>query len=145
MPLQRTSSAKRKLLTAIATAALVAVAFAYGQWSVASESLRFDLRIIGESIYEAHARSGKWPARIDDLEGTAYLKMPYRKMELEQGVFVIVWHQDLDPDPKANGDKILAYHDRGILSRLGRAWACRGDLRTEYVDSDELRALARVR
>ena len=105
------------------------VAFTYGITSVAADSIRFDLARIGESIYEAHARSGQWPAQAGDLDGTVYLKMPYRKAALQKGVFKIVWHADLDPSPSANRNRILAYSNGGLLARTGFIWACYGDLR----------------
>jgi hypothetical protein len=109
----------------------VAFAYLYGSTSVAIESIQFDLQKIGESIYQAHARTGKWPTRIADLEGTAYLQMPYRRAALEENVFTVVWQTDLDPNPAMNRDRILAYSNGGLLARLGFVWACRGDLRIE--------------
>jgi hypothetical protein len=136
-------SRTNKILSTIAAAVAVALAFAFGQVNVASDSVRFDLGAIGRSIYEAHARSGKWPARIEDLADTEYLKMPYRRMELERGIFVVVWQDDLAADPSMNRDRVLAYHDSGLLARFGRTWVLRGNLRTEYMDRDDLSALVR--
>jgi hypothetical protein len=134
-------SRRRKILWAILAIAAVAVAFVYVQVDIATKSLQFDLRKIGESVYEAHSKSGKWPAEIADLEATEYLRMPYRKTMLEQGVFVVVWQQDLDPKPEANRDRVLAYENSSVLSRLGRIWACRGDLRIEQIGAEEVAAL----
>jgi hypothetical protein len=128
-------------LTGCVVALAVSVAFVYGQTDVAIDSIRFDLQKIGESIYQAHSRSGTWPTRIALLNGTAYLKMPYRKGVLEQDVFSIVWRTDLDPNPALNRDRILAYSNGGLLARLGFVWACRGDLRIERVGKQELAAL----
>jgi hypothetical protein len=122
-------------------AAAVSVAFIYGQADVAVQSIQFDLQKIGESIYQAHSRDGTWPTRIADLNGTAYLKMPYRKAALERNVFSIVWQTDLNPSPALNRDRILAYSNGGLLARLGFVWACRGDLRIERVGKQELAAL----
>ena len=118
-------------------AVFVAVAFVYGQTSVAADSIRFDLGKIGSSIYEAHNKTGRWPAKVSDLDGTVYLSMPYRKGALENGVFVVVW-QDLDPNPAANRDRILAYSNGGLLARVGLIWACRGDLRVERIRREDI-------
>ena len=66
--------------------------------------------------------------------------MPHRKEGLEQGVYVILWNQDLADDPRANGDRILAYHNAGLLGRGARIWVCRGDLSTTLEDADFVRA-----
>jgi hypothetical protein len=128
----------RKLLGGLIVAAVVALAFVYGQVSVAVDSIRFDLNKICSSIYEAHSKRGKWPMKISDLEGTEYLSMPYRKWGLETGVMVVIWQEDLDPNPAANRDRILAYNNGGILPRLGLIWACRGDLRVERIRREEI-------
>src|SRR4030095_2175977 len=102
-------SKRRKTLTWAFTALFAIVAFVYGQFTVAADSIHFDLQKIGESIYEAHTKTGKWPAKIADLEGTAYLNMPYRKTALEKNVFQIVWPTDLDSNSELDRDRILAY------------------------------------
>jgi hypothetical protein len=134
-------SRRGKILWAMLAIAAIAVVFVYNQVDIATKSIQFDLRKIGESVYEAHSKSGKWPVTIADLEGTEYLGMPYRKTMLEHGVFVVVWHQDLDPDPEANRDPILAYDNGSLLSRFGRVWGCRGDLRIERIGAEEVAAL----
>jgi hypothetical protein len=131
-----------KKVLALAGALLFAiVALFVGMYSVAVDSIYFDLKIIGESIYEAQARSGKWPAQIADLEGTAYLRMPYRKDVLERKTFVVVWQQDLDRNPTANRARVLAYSNGGLLAWLGLVWGCRGDLRIERLGREEMFAL----
>ena len=40
------------MLSAILTLAAVALAFAYAQIDIATKSIQFDLRKIGESVYE---------------------------------------------------------------------------------------------
>ena len=117
--MERLKTRSRKILGAVLAAAAVAALFAYGQLDTAIQSIRFDLRKIGESLYEAHARSGRWPAQIADLKGTAYLRMPYRRDALEREVFVVMWQQDLDPDPQANRERVLAYSHGGLIARLG--------------------------
>ena len=79
--------------------------------------------------------------QIADLENTAYLQMPHRKTVLEEHVFVIVWQDDLDARPEANADRILAFDNRSLLTRFGIVWACRGDLRVERLDPQEIAAL----
>jgi len=118
-----------------------AIVFTVAQADLATESIQFDLKKIGESIYEARSRSGRWPTGIGDLEGTSYLKMPYRRDILERKHFVIVWPEDFDPDPKANANRTLAYDNGSLLARLGRVWACRGDLRIERLSAQEVATL----
>lgn len=130
-----------KIRVVVLVVAVAAFGFVYAQVDIATRSIQFDLRRIGESVYEAHSKSGKWPAQISDLEGTVYLSMPYRRKVLEEGLFVIVWQQDLDPEPQANRDRVLAYDNGSLLSRLGRVWACRGDLRIERIGAEEAAAL----
>ena len=60
---------------------------------------------------------------------------------LEEGVFAVVWQQDLDPNPHANGKRVLAYDNGSLLSRLGMVWVCRGDLRIERMGTEQLAAL----
>jgi hypothetical protein len=134
---ERGLSGRGEILSAVLVFAAVAVVFVYAQVDIATKSIQFDLRKIGESVYEARSMSGKWPAQVSDLEGTTYLRMPYRRTMLDEGVLVVVWQQDLDPDPKANRDRILAYDDGSLLARLGRVWACRGDRRIERMSADE--------
>ena len=40
----------------------------YGLLHVAAGSIQFDLRLIGASVYEAHTKNGRWPARVEDLK-----------------------------------------------------------------------------
>jgi hypothetical protein len=134
-------SGRGKILSVVAAIAVVAVAFIYTQVDSATKSIRFDLRKIGESVYEAHSKSGKWPAQIVDLEGTEYLRMPHRRTMLEEGTFVVVWQQDLDPNPEANRNRVLVYDNNSLLSRFGRVWVCRGDLRIEPMSNKEMLAL----
>ncbi len=60
---------------------------------------------------------------------------------LEDGQFVLVWQQDLDPNPQVNRNRVLAYDDGSLLSQFGWVWACRGDLRLERISADEVRLL----
>lgn len=130
-----------KLLSAALVVVGVAAAFVFGQVDVATRSIHFDLTKIGQSIYEARSRSGRWPAQIEDLEDTEYLRMPYRRAMLENGVFVVVWQQDLELDPPANRHRVLAYDNGSLFSRLGWIWVCRGDLRIERMSAEQVAEL----
>lgn len=123
---------------------VVATGVAIGQLRTVRSSVEFDLRTIGESVYEARAKSGTPPQRVADLEGTRYLTMPYRRKMLEEQRYVIVRHDTLDPRPAANPDRILAYDNTTILSRFGRVWVCRGDLRIVKVDRADVARLPRI-
>ena len=137
-------SRKRQWLVGVMVLALIAIAYVHAQMDIASSAIQFDLRMIGESLYEARAKNGVWPARIEDLSATAYLALPHRKAMLENGVFVVVWHENLAPNPEANGQRVLAYDNKSLLPRFGRVWVCRGDLRVEYVEAEELQRLLKI-
>ena len=108
---------------------------------IADESTRFHLNLFGSSIYEYHTLTGKWPAKIEDLAKTFLpQKSPLWRQMLDDELDVIVWHNDLKLDPKKNADQILVYHNKGLISQRGQSWVCRGDLRTEYIRTEELQA-----
>jgi len=111
-----------------------------GTESVASESVKYQLGLIGSSIYEYHSSTGRWPAKLADLAQTSLPVQSYN-WKLWMPPFVIVWHDDLKPNPKDNAGVVLAYHNKGLLAELGRKWVLWGDLRTEYVKTGRLRAL----
>jgi hypothetical protein len=122
--------------------ALLFVAFAnfYSLSDISNHSIRLHLRLLGSGIYEYHAKTGRWPARIEDLAETSLPQhSPYWRVMIKSGTNVVVWHDDLRPDPKDNADLILAYHNRGLLASLGYQWVCWGDLRTEYITTRQLR------
>ena len=52
-------SGRRKILSVVLVIAGVGVAFVYAQVDIATKSIQFDLRKIGESVYEARFKSGK--------------------------------------------------------------------------------------
>ena len=116
------------------------VFFVYNMTDIANFSMQLHLRLLGSSVYEYHTKTGQWPTRIDDLAQTSVAQGRYWKWQLEREVVVMVWPKDLRPDPKNNGDVILAYHNKGLLAELGRVWVCWGDLRTEYVKTKDVRA-----
>jgi len=112
-----------------------------GGEDVAHEAVRLHLGLYGSSIYEYYANTGKWPSQIDDLEKTSLpVKSPYWRSWIVDDAMVIVWHKNLKPDPRDNARHILAYHDKGLIAEGGQKWVCWGDLRTEYIKTEELRA-----
>ena len=132
---------RKRLLAWLLVVLVVAAAWLYSALDMARQYIQLDLHFIGRSIYEAHQNNGRWPARLADLEGTEYFNVPYRKTLLEEGNFVVVWQQNLDPKPAANRNRVLAYDNRSLLSRFGNVWVVRGDLSVEYMDRDELNEL----
>lgn len=135
---------RRKLIAAGygCLGALVIVAFGFWNLSdIGHQAIRLHLELVGSSIYDYHSRTGQWPARIDDLGATSLpQKSPYWKQLLEEETIVVLWPKKLQPDSKNNSGVILAYHNKGLLVQLGRIWICRGDLRTEYIPTEELQA-----
>jgi hypothetical protein len=128
-------------------AAAFIIALLYGVFGrgsltdVAHESIRLHLRFIGASIYEYRANTGRWPSRTEDLAQTSLPRQsPYWKVMIDAGTNVVVWHDDLKPDPRDNAHVILVYHNKGLIAATGRHWVCWGDLRTEYIKDEELRA-----
>lgn len=132
---------KRVALTLAGGVVLVVVMlFFSGITQVANEALQYQLRAIGQSIYEYHASTGQWPAAIDDLQNTSLgLRLRYWKPTIENGSIVVVWHDKLKPDPRDNAGVVLVYHNKGLLAEMGHQWVCWGDLRTEYISSKQLR------
>jgi hypothetical protein len=137
-------SRRRKILAGAFVLVVVVSCWVYAQVDLATRAIQFDLHSIGRSVYEAHRKIGKWPEEIAELDGTEYLNMPYRKEALEKGHFVIVSQQGLDPNPAANRDRILAFDNHSLLSRFGKTWVIRGDLRVEYMNRDELNELLKA-
>jgi hypothetical protein len=120
---------------------VVALLFFSGTTQVADESLKYELNALGQSIYEYHAATGQWPSRPDDLARTSLpLRLHYWRSGLENGSIVIVFHDNLKPDPRENSSVVLAYHNKGLRAWLGRQWVCWGDLRTEYISTTRLNA-----
>jgi hypothetical protein len=126
---------------AIAVALVVFLGPFSGVRDVAHEYAQLHLRLTASSIYEFHAATGKWPTQIDDLGKTSLpAKSPHWKTLLDDEVIVVVWHKTLKPDPKDNDGQILAYYNKGLISERGQSWVCWGDLRTEYIKTQDLRA-----
>ncbi len=134
---------KRIAILVIGAIALaVVVLFLSGTTQVAHEALQYQLQAIGQSIYEYHANTGQWPSGPGDIEKTSFgLRLRYWEPALRNGSIVIVWHNNLQANPRDNANLILAYHNRGLLADMGRQWVCWGDLRTEYISSRRLEAI----
>ena len=132
------------ILAVVAGAVAIALVVIRGPLSggdgVAHEAVRLHLNFFGSSIYEYHATTGKWPTQIDDLEKTSLpVKSPYWRSWFVDDAIVIVWHKNLKSDPKDNSRHILAYHDKGLIAEGGQKWVCWGDLRAEYLKTEDLR------
>jgi hypothetical protein len=114
----------------------------HGVMEMKDLSVQAYLRLYGESIYEYHALTGKWPSEIDELFKTS-LPLKDRngcwKSQLEMESDVIVWPKNLKPDPNDNGHVILCYHNKGLDAERGRMWICWGNLRTECITLEELK------
>jgi hypothetical protein len=137
--------AHRGFLAVVAVGIALAIVVIRGPSSgisdVAHEAVCLHLNFFGASIYEYHATTGKWPRQIDDLEKTSLpVTSPSWRSWFDNDAVVIVWHKNLNPDPKENGRHILAYHDKGLIAEGGHKWVCWGDLRTEFIKTEELRA-----
>ena len=133
------------ILAVVTGAVAIALVVIRGPFSggtdVAHEAVRLHLNFFGSSIYEYHATTGKWPTQIDDLEKTSLpVKSPYWRSWFDNDAMVIVWHKSLKPDPKDNARHIFAYHDKGLIAEGGHKWVCWGDLRTQYLKTEDLRA-----
>jgi hypothetical protein len=112
-----------------------------GVSDVAREAVCLHLRLTGASVYEYRTRFGRWPTRTDDLAQTTLPAMsPYWRYQLDEGLIVVMWPTGWEPAPKGNAGRVLAYYAKGLISERGRMWVCWGDLRTEYVEADALRA-----
>jgi hypothetical protein len=124
---------------------VVAIAFVLVQVDIAAKAIQCHLRMIGESVYQSRSEHGKWPTRIEDLEGTELARQIPRWRTFLQGEhYIVVWQQDLDPNPVENAQRILVYDNGSLLSQFGKVWVCRGDLRIEYLDADTLQGLLRA-
>jgi hypothetical protein len=133
------------LVLTVAVALVMSIYNHGGITEMAHESVKIHLRLYAESIYEYHGRTGRWPTRIDDLAQTALpLQSPHWRAALENESNVIVWPKDMKPNLKDNADVVLVYHDKGTIATEGRKWVCWGDLRTEYISTEELQRYLRA-
>ena len=131
------------IATIVAAAVLVVGIVAYNYYDVmwmSAVGQDNEMRVIGEGIYEYHAKTGKWPSKLDDLSVTSLpLKYPQWWTELlALDADVIVCPNNLKPDSKDNGHVILCYHSKGLDAERGRMWVCWGDLRTEPIPLEAL-------
>jgi hypothetical protein len=108
---------------------------------VADEADKLHLRLIAESVYEYRAKNERWPTKAEDLAETSLpLTAPQDVALVKNGPYVVVWPQDLDPEPKKNAGRLLVY-TRGGPARLGWIWICWGDFRMEYVSGEQFEAI----
>jgi len=123
-------------------ALLIKIAWEFFSYdSVPHQTIRLHLRLTASSIYEFRNTAGRWPTAADDLASTSLPQIsPYWKTLIENGTVVIAWRGDLKPNPKENAALVMTYNNAGLFSKQGRVWVCWGDLRTEYVKEEELRA-----
>ena len=133
------------IATIVVAAVLVVGIVAYNYYDVmwiSDVGQHSDMRLIGESIYEYHAKTGKWPSKLDDLSVTSLpLKYPaWWTDTLALNANAIACPKNLKRDPKDNGHVILCYHHKGLDAEMGRMWVCWGDLRTECITSEELQS-----
>jgi hypothetical protein len=75
----------KKFITGAGVAIFAIIALFVGMYDVASDSIQFDLRIIGESIYEAHAKSGNGPRRLRISKERPTCVCPTAKMGWRRG------------------------------------------------------------
>lgn len=111
---------------------------------VADEADKLHLKLIAESVYEYQANKGRWPIQAEDLQETSLpLKAPQDVGLVKNGPYVVVWPQDLDPNPRKNGGRVLVY-TLGGPARLGWVWVCWGDYRMEYISGDRFQEILRA-
>jgi hypothetical protein len=137
-----------KLVWAILLALALAGLFAFVRFAsvsdIATEATRLHLHMVGESIYEFRETNGRWPASGDDLKHTSFaLRIPPAvwNSDVDGPAFVILWPSEgVSTDPKQNAQRVLVYHNAGLLAAFGKKWVCWGDLRTEHVKTSEIEA-----
>ena len=113
----------------------------FSRHSIPHETIHLHLKLTASSIYEFHSATGRWPTGADDLARTTLPQhSPYWRTLLENDTVAVVWRSDLKPDPKDNASVVMTYNKAGLFPKLGRVWVCWGDLRTDYVREEELRA-----
>jgi hypothetical protein len=129
------------LAVALLVALILPVVRYMDRSDVAHQAIQVWLGIYADGIYEYHSTTGQWPSQIDDFAKTS-LPQRFRswKQILDDETILVVWHKNLKANPKDNAGVILAYHNKGLYAQLGRVWVCWGDLRTEYIRSEDLQA-----
>ncbi len=101
--------------------------------------MQLQLKLFGAAMYEHHSLTGRWPNRLEDLARTS-LPRKSRLWRQTASTLVLLWPQDLKPDPRDNSGVVLAYDRGGLFNNLGRVWVCWGNLRTERMRESDLRA-----
>ena len=135
---------KWKVLAGLATLAVLWTAqFVWDYFdptSIAHTSMQYQLKHTGEAIYEFRSANGRWPASIDDLAQTSLARQnPYYWRQSATAI-AILWPKDFKPEAKQNSSMRLAYFRGGLFNQLGRVWVCWGDLRTEHLPEEVLKA-----
>src|SRR5579885_3401286 len=89
----------------------------FDQSSVGHQAIQYWLKMFGESVYEYHAKTGRWPSSVDDFADTALpVRFPLWR-ETAKGI-VFLWPKDLKDDPKQNRSVMLMYYNVGTLSMV---------------------------
>ncbi len=131
----------KKILISAGVVLVLVGFYIYNTMDVSSQAVRYRLGALCESFYEYHAATGQWPAKSGDLAGTSMaVRLRYWQDDIQTGRVVVLWPQNLKPNPEDNADRILAYYNGGLISTLGN-WVCWGDLRTEYLSTNKLDAI----
>ena len=142
-------SLKSKIFAAIGAVGFAALLWVgqvvwdyYDPNSIPHLAMQTQLRLFGAAMYEYHSRTGRWPDKLDDLAQTS---LPQKSYIWRQSAttLVFLWPQNLHAEPKDNPNVLLLYTDKGWFNNLGRMWVCWGDLRTEHMRTEVLRAALR--
>jgi hypothetical protein len=132
---------KKNILLGAGFVLLILGIFIYNTTDLASQAIRYQLGVLGGCIYEFQAANGHRPVSPAHLARTSIsARYRYRQEELHSGRVVVIWPHDLKPGPRDNGHRILAYVTGGLISWFGRNWVLWGDLRTEYLSAEKLKA-----
>ena len=130
---------KKGILLGAGLGLLVLGIFIYNTTDLASQAIRYQLGVYGTSIYEYRVATGRWPESAADLARTSIPgRFRHWQDELLSGTVVVIWPHNMEPNPRDNGHRILAYFNGGLIARFGRKWVLWGDLRTEYLPNDKL-------
>lgn len=108
--------------------------------SIGLRGLELHMQAIVASMYEFHDLHGRWPQSTQELATTSLTKdFPHALETIDNGAIAVNWPKDLPARRADNADKILAYHNAGVLTWFG-SYVCHGDLSTEYVSWSTVRA-----
>src|SRR4051812_47622220 len=100
-------TARWRAVSTHAGAGLVALFVISGMFQGAAEvghqAIPLHLKLLGDSVYEFRAKTGRWSAGAEDLAATSLPQQsPLWRHLLDNGVIVVIWHQDLKPEPADN-------------------------------------------